>query len=589
MISEFLAFKSFLDSIAYGEENDERSARKAILLKYLQNQTSQGGEFTPECLTHVLKTWQFACQVNVESLYSSVTAVLALLLKTISSMIEVQEFGNQLCKLLLQGDQLQLLDKGLSANKTKEHLISPCLRLLTEIVSFDGGHSAQAVFRNRETTFKNLEIFLTLRKDTHGKETTKYQKPSIRNNALRYLYANLRLQSVSVKIHILTQRRIAHALFEGLSADPANVLFELLDTLKKDLILDNSLPQHNKIRFFSERILSRLAFLYHYDANEKSSEEHGSVQDKIHSFLLFLCADPRHGLLAVFEQDYPHFHEAESDALVTADIGHSPLDVSSKKVQSSQKTMQLACFLQTLKPHANLLHRELLLAVFREAPYMVADYFARKKSFSFEPKPTSTWIGYASFLLATIRLPLPEPLFDVSAQLSPDSIIDCLLPSPLTQKILTRCLNQSNHLVKYLSVSMLIAAFEKVEKVFEVCKQTNNRIPKESDAGMRKQFQAKLIVLFCSRAPDIESIVTQFRSCSRNHTFLHEGIIHLLALYHITLPQLALEARLDISLPLSTMLGEEAEKCSLEHLELGHMLQIAHRSPTMQWWHKSGV
>jgi len=43
--------------------------------------------------------------------------------------------------------------RGLDAPKHKEFVISPCLRLATEVTSFDGGVLAREIYKRREQTF----------------------------------------------------------------------------------------------------------------------------------------------------------------------------------------------------------------------------------------------------------------------------------------------------------------------------------------------------------------------------------------------------------------------------------------------------
>jgi len=132
-----------------------------------------------------MQTWSFASQSNNDSLLSAVPAVLALLLRTISHELELSEYGLRLGRTLLQKRQQELIARGITSNKGKEFLISPVLRLLRELTTFDGGVLAKQVFRARDQTYKNLARNLNLRYSGDGVEDKR--KPSVRTTALRFV------------------------------------------------------------------------------------------------------------------------------------------------------------------------------------------------------------------------------------------------------------------------------------------------------------------------------------------------------------------------------------------------------------------
>lgn len=568
-----------------------------ILLEYLQSQTAKKSENPSTHLADIVKTWHFAAQENVESLFSSVVAALALLLKTISTLIEFRDCGNHLCRSLLQDDQIKLFDRGLSANKAKKHLISPCLRLLTEIVSYDGGHSARIVFRQREVVFKRLEIFLGMRKAFTGEGAENRQRPSIRNTALRYLYANLRLQAPAAKTHLLIHGKVVRAVFEDISEDSPTVILELLETLKKDVASDNALSQTAKSRFFNGWALSRLGTLYKYAEVDVTAEGGVDVQQVTHDFLLYLCTSPGHGVLNAQGQLNTGIEDGKPEDRSETELlsGHN----FRKDNPSTGRNTRLALFLQGLRPYASVLQSELILAVFQTVPGMVSDYFARKKTFSFDPKATATWIGYSTFLLATVQLPLPRTftVSNVEDWTPPpyNKIIDSIMPEPLTQKTMTRCLNQSTDLIKFLSTKLLTAAFEKLAEVLRIYRGRHSQTDQHRDSSRWDQAALEITTGFCSRIPDIDHVIAQLRSCSFEKAVLRECLTRLLVLYYVVVPQVALEAKFDVSIALSAALQVDSpdvgsqQKHGVRILELDHILNIAKRSPNLQWWHKSGA
>lgn len=526
--------------------------------------------------------------------------MLALLLKTISSLIDFREYGTLLCKTLLRRDQLKLLDRGLTANKIKEHLISPCLRLLTEIVSLDGGSSARSLYLHRDITFKRLDTFLSLRKASSEDDTKDVRRPSVRNNAVRYLLANLKLQDKIAKADILSQGKLFRSLFQDIKEDTPNIISEILGVLKKHIVLDDTLPRAAKSRVLTDYTLGRIATLYGFDHNEDDSERTRTpVQDMAHEFLLFVCTTLDHGVLTAQTGWYPPGANSVRTDLYAEDVDdeHIVFDglTQSAKYQGrvAVRNTTLAAFLQILRPYADTQQRELVLAIFDAAPELIADYFFKKKSFSFEPKLTATWIGFSAFLFSAVQLPVPTyfGLKSAHGDLPPPVpiAIESILPQPLSQKVLNRCLNQNVGLITFFAVRLLTSAFSKLEDALRSFHAVSG-----PNKDQWKHAASQLVAEFCRRCPEMKHVVTVFRSCPAENTMLREAVTRLLSMYYKVIPQIALLEKFDISIALSVALSNIGDLSQSSHvrgvrlLELDHLLEIAYRSPDVRWWHKSG-
>ncbi len=76
---------------------------------------------------------------------------------------------------------------------------------------------------------------------------------------------------------------------------------------------------------------------------------------------------------------------------------------------------------------------------------------------------------------------------------------------------------------------------------------------------------------------------------------LREAIARLLTLYYKIVPHMALDEKFDISVALCAALQEHKPEAKglkgqgMQLLELDHLLDIARRSPDMNWWHKTGT
>ncbi|MCJ1383857.1 hypothetical protein MMC17_006971 [Xylographa soralifera] len=578
-------FKGFLDSILYGDESYDRPANLSILLEYLQSTLPKAGDTSSVPLANIIQTWGFAAQSNHDGLLSAVPAVLALLLKTISASIDFRDCGVQLCHVLLQKEQIQLFDRGLTANKSKERLISPCLRLLTEITSFDGGSSARKVYQQRDVTFKRLDIFLSIGNQSPSTVNGNKTRTSVRSNALYYVLSNLRFQDQATKEDILNQPKLVRAIFQSISEDPREMIINVLDSLRKSVILDSSLRRKYKSMLLSEWTLSQIVRLYDYQEAARIEEGNTTVADAAHGFLLFVCTTIDHGVLVEQNDWYPPGTETltkdrDNDSPLLDIEQSDTLDKYTSRVPVRNTT--LASFMQGLRPWANSYHRILALAIFNTAPELVADYFFKKKTFSFEPKLSATWIGYSAFLYSSVQLPLPSIRYGWPPPVL--IVLESILPQPLNQKILTRCINQKAEIASFFAIRLLIVAFQKIERLLALW--TTRQEERWTRAGLH------LLAGFCQRCPELKHVIAASRSISEDHIMLREVLLRLIALYYKITPQLALNEKLDISSMLVNALKQthQPRGGTLDHgmhfLELDHLLEIARRSPDMSWWHK---
>jgi nucleolar pre-ribosomal-associated protein 1 len=551
-------------------------------------------------LANLLQGWSFAAVSKNEGLFSNITAVLALLLKATSSHIEFRDYGNDLCKTILHEDHIHLLERGLDSTKLKDHVISPCIRLLTEIVLYDGGAAAKTLFARREITFKRLEVFLLMRHESANLTFEGRQKPSVRKNALRYLLANLELQDEVGKSYLITQGKIIRAVFQDIKEDSPSVINEILGTFKRYVVLDQTLLWATKSQLFTSWTLTRIAMLYDYQEKNDGADQPMNIRELAHSFLLSICTDADHGILVTQNEAFLSDNLDMEEAPVW--LNDLELQLATKKSQRHKpvKNATLASFLQSLRPYANVMQNELVISIFQAAPELVADYFSKKKSLYFEPKLTATWVGYSMFLLSTIQLPIdgkylralsrgynhvPPPVY---------VLMESILPSPLTFKALTRCLTQSTVLITFFAIRILIAAFEKLEETLELLRATSQNFEGEA-LYLWKRTIVKLTSEFGRRCPDMSHLIKTFRCCSKENHLLKDVSTRLLATYYQVLPHIALKEKFDISAAISVAFNDHnyifrsPNSINTRALERLNILKIACCSPDMRWWHKIGM
>ncbi|KAI9799829.1 MAG: hypothetical protein M1825_004390 [Sarcosagium campestre] len=601
-------FKSFLKSISFQSVDDsaQNVHRKAILLEYLRSQLARSNiDHTPSQHWDLLQSWTFAARSDDEALLAAIPDVLSLLLRKISTAIEFRPVGLAICKEVLQYTYLRVIARGTSVNKKSGQLISPCLCLLTELVSFDGGAYARKVYAERDFTFKSLGRNLMLAGTFNKPENKQKRRSSVRRLALNFLFTNFRLQEPAAVIEILGYRDIISSVFREIEADSPEIIWQILDAFTLHIIKNEALPKRSRGRFLSEWTLSRIATLYGFpDVPQDGGQDHKSVEETAHECLMLVCTTPGLGVLYYESGWYlpgaDHDELGSAEGVERADPLNLGLDRPGAPLLFEDgvphiRNYRLASFAQNLRPYANVLQKELLVRIFEVAPELVADYFFRRKSMNYDPKLTAQWIGHTAFVLSTLWLPVPKFLGrkeDFARHPPPvEIIIENILPTPLKQKALSRCLNHASDLITLFSVRLLVTAFQKLSAVLGQMK-----LAAKTMSHTWHQAAIKLVDEFCRRCPSMKDVITAFRRIPDENHLQREAVTRLLAMYYRATPQVALDEKFDVSVALAKALGQfqsksdrtpsSPEDVGLRQLELEHLLYIARCSPNMRWWNK---
>ncbi|KAH7398184.1 ribosome 60S biogenesis N-terminal-domain-containing protein [Pyrenochaeta sp. MPI-SDFR-AT-0127] len=588
-------FKRFLDSILYATEENDLPRKRAILREYLDTQKGRGrDEKDRQFLQNLTQAWDYAAETNFEPILAQVTAALALLLKVLASHGDFLEYGTLLVKTILQPSVARRLVRSTSAASNKENVIAPALRLLTELTRFNEGAHARAVYAKRDFT---LEPKILGRNISLGKEqpaADHVKRPSIRTTAIRYLLTHLRYQDERAKSEILSNTNIVRAVFDSLRTDPPFLIYEILDVFKSHVFQDKTIARHIKSRILNGKALSRIASLYNYELEEDVLPEgHKSPNELAHDFLRLVCTDPAYGVMLPTHGFYPStFDDDDGEAEDIADPGNDlGLDVDNYSKTNKVRNIILSEFIQSQRPYANTSHQELVIDIFKACPELVADYFIKRRDFSYDPKLTATWIGYSAFLFQTIQLPVPK-YFGVKRDYRnyPPAIsvlIQSILPQPLNQQVLTKCLNHNSDLIQLFAVRVLIASLQKLRSVIRELSSAS--VVKSSKHW--EQAIKRLVTEVSRRFPPIRTIFLALKKPGLQD-LKRESITRLLRLYYEVTPQAAFQEKFDVSLPLCNALVE-AEKVTalpeekvLRIMELEHWIQMARLSPAMRWWQK---
>ncbi|EON98924.1 putative ribosome biogenesis protein urb1 protein [Phaeoacremonium minimum UCRPA7] len=591
------SFKVFLDGLT--NETGPKNEDVDILRDYLESTRPRHDDAEAMYLPDIMETWSYAAQMNNDNVMSAVPVVLALLLKFISQRLDLVPHGLGIGRTILQKRPQELIARNLATDKSKEFIISPTLRLLREALCLDGGALAKPIFRARSNTFKALARNMGIRFLGEGLEELK--RPSARTTAVRFFLSAVKFLHLEAKVELLSQREIGPALTKHLRDDPPYLIFEILDTLKNHVLKDDKLPGNIKGKLLNSGTLSRIASLYNYEHTVTEEEGKTSVEDAVHSFLVFACTTPNAGILRPQSGFYPRGVDPDAPLLIESETADEQgLDTVSWMNLFIEdvpvRNMSLLDFIQQLRPWSNMKHSELIIAIFEAAPELVCPYFLAKKSFTFEPKLSATWIGYAAFIFNTVQLPIPTAFGNRSgyARIPPPTsvMIDNIIPLPLNQKVLRRCLTQQSDLIPFFATRLLVVSLQKLQAVLRLHDEAR---ASGSSQNLWAESAQKLVNEFCQRTPDIKDIFNVYRGIPEIDLLQREAASRALRLYYEVIPQIALSAKFDISPLLIAAIArlgqfeDNPQDHALVLVELENVLAIAGYSPGMKWFSKSDV
>ncbi|KAK3624139.1 hypothetical protein LTR56_021172 [Elasticomyces elasticus] len=598
------SFKAFLESILYHRDPESRPRQLSILREFLESQKPpedvENGYTQKPFLGQLWQAWSFAAHQDQHNDYlsSQISAIFALLIKTLSSLLDFRDYGILLCRTVLQGQHLRLVKRGLEAPRFKDFVISPCLRLLTEITSFDGGALARDVYKKREQTFEIgtlRQLLGCVKKDVDEEEAKR--KPSLRTLTVRYVLAHLKYLHEGGKTDLLKSRPLMIGLLHHLPEDPAELVNEILTITEQNVLKDSSLPRHPKAVLLTQHNLDRVT--------EVATRTNHASADRAFAWLKAVATNPSYGILlqsAWYPPNTATPPSTASDVDSAIDLGLDSLDFYDRPDQRSElRNTILHDWVLTLRPHTDPKERELVLACFESAPELVAPYFAEKQ-WMLEPKLSNTWLGYAGFFFEVIRLAVPSHLGHTEddgmrfAELPPQAniVLESVLPSPLTQAVLARCLNEvGSELIRFFGVRILVLALQKLEVVLVEMRKAAQTVD-ESNKALWIEASERLLSRFAQRIPAMKDVVQAFKRVPDDdeHALQREGVTRLLRLYYEVSPGFALEEKVDVSAALTAALtrGEGAESLgevkALRALYLEHLLVIAQHSRGMLWFAK---
>ncbi|KAI7906920.1 ribosome 60S biogenesis N-terminal-domain-containing protein [Cokeromyces recurvatus] len=415
--------------------------------------------------------WDYQASSNLQDLECMLPDIIGLFIKLCTTPV-IRSYGIQLIQTILQR-QMKYIYRGISSLRIPH--CQSTFRLLTSIVSFN-----ESTARDLFTVFNfQAEGFLRASRYRQNKKNKKPQSYiyDLRTNYVQFVLAFFKYGDSELKKQVLSVKSL--------------LLEQILAVMYENLILDNNVPRSNKVFFFSSYILEKIAKIYSRTEEEETNKgEAGIPADLIHHFLISICSVPNVGVC--FRDTSWYNAQLNPDETISSN-GKSPHIMN----------QVLAKFIKTLKPSDDMRQQELVLKILKACPELV-QVFWNNTVLMLEPRISSKWLANMTVLQKIIQLPVPS-LYYGSTELypaeppSPETILDNILPNVFNRSASSKGLQHASPLVRYTTMLVLSAAFQKYDKVAQSIKNVimslenlemeQNRVNNTSNEDQNKPFE----------------------------------------------------------------------------------------------------
>ncbi|KAK9384350.1 ribosome 60S biogenesis N-terminal-domain-containing protein [Lipomyces mesembrius] len=430
--------------------------------------------------------------------------------------------GARMIRLILD-DHLKLIYRALYTQRPSS--VIPPLQLLRELIEFQEGSFADDTYFAFDFSLVVLPKLLVSPKQPNHSATqgagNSPQKGNSAQKTIRYymielLMAFLTECSTKARADFLAQRKLIERWLKNMSSDDPEQLSKLVRTLYKQA-MDATLPKSAKTSFFTEWVLGRILHVYKIIQSLPAGRPNLKVT---YDMIIDICTRPECGVK--FE-----------------DSGwYSPgtLDGNEKRKSYRVHNRVLLAFSKMLDLN-NKNHEELLIAIFRSCPEIVAAYTS-SSNLRIVSKPTAGFLKWFNRYSKIIALPIPEILIDSNQLLEfPPAVniaVENIVPSPLTRSIFESGLQSHSPLLRYCLLHLQVQALMKLQKVVTIY----------DDKGWISG-KSELLEEIYRRLPDITNVASLTTvSTVYNFTLL---VSKWLRLYVTTFPDISAATKIDLS------------------------------------------
>ncbi|KAG2732582.1 hypothetical protein G9P44_004999 [Scheffersomyces stipitis] len=508
-------------------------------------------------LTKLLSNWSYFASINNHNQFID----LSVKLSKITSLFLQQSFSLVRPQIIefykdILNNHLKVIYRAL--NNSKPSLTNPNLRILTNIVQYDGS-CAHEFLNTFDLTLNVLPNLLVPTKTELENKSTK-EHLSIRYNFIRFW---LTLASSVPHYHrndlFANHHKIVNNLWKFLYIDSVATTKYVVEFLDSKILQEVNFKRASKCKILNENFMYKIQSVF-----AKLEQEKWYLD-----FVYRLATDSKLGLV------YPH------DSLFTSSTTGVPVHINNKTFKINNKL--LYTLLTTLKPsesHAELAFVTKILEVNPElvAPYM--NWMVQHGGGYLDPSLTSWWMAHTLLYSNILQLSINPTLFDDqhSSKVNVRLIQENVSLAPISKSSLVKCLESSNNpLIIQFALQLIMFTVQKLESFIEIMESNNQ----------------ELLDLVFFNLPDLPTIIqvyNKFETGDSKLIKLTSSII--IQKYESLYPRQVNSGSSKLaSAGISSIINQDISKCSGYDITLLHTyLSIQanqQQEQELKWWNKT--
>ncbi|KAJ9109209.1 hypothetical protein QFC21_000538 [Naganishia friedmannii] len=437
-------------------------------------------------------------------------------------------------------------------------------------------------------------------------------RPDIRHLTVHFLLAYL-----SHPLFLAASKQLIPPLFANMKDDPPLTLYRIFQALWNNLNASGSpgVNRRTAVALLTEQSIEGILRLYGRDNREEATVRTGNTTpaEMAHEFLLKTCTKPGVGICFPDQGWYKRKGKAKLAELLTGTDGEAAgLGFDDEEEQEGRKEAGIfGIGMVHNKVLGNVVRKvgpktvddarmaQLVEQVLRACPELVAGYWPHS-GLSVEPRLNAKWLATIAFLGKITLLPIPdESTFYLPSALvaettstpehipkaTPPSVatmIEAILPAPLTKAHLTKGLSQPVGLLQHQTALALARCLRKLTHVQKLLakiaadahedvagseREKENlwtRRSRELEIEARKRVpEVGVIIAFAQRSAASQALQASLEeedtSAKAKSELLTESALRLFGLYYQALPTMAAEFKFDVGKLLVSSSSAKAE------------------------------
>ncbi|EIW68969.1 hypothetical protein TREMEDRAFT_73980 [Tremella mesenterica DSM 1558] len=579
-------------------------------------------EASPSC-DEVFKSWQQGEQQRDEKLVHASVRLLSTILKILTPLPYFQSSLTGLVNKIISAsepyyDSLNYLIQSDKRDECLNGVELAAAALHVDLPRASDGHAESGRLSLRVWSalaeggnLKRIGKMLAMRRRNKEGMPEYGDRDPLDRPDIRHALLHLILPMFPTPLFQAHARLVMPSIWSHISSDPPITVYRILDAAWTAITAQTSgLGRRTSLVLLNESAIEHLLqLLVRQDTEPITGKKVGEI---VSAFLDSVTIVPGRGVCFPDEGWYPR-QPTEDDAKRSfADQEyHNPRGDPEERLRRGLHNRILSNVVRRLGPKVIDEHEQIgdwVVKVLQSCPELVASYWPHS-AMSMEPKLSSRWCANMAFAgrivalpppnLSTFRQPLPKGLSSVDESMpfrtTPPviaTVIESIMPSPLTKTHITKGLLVADDLVKHMTAITLAKCLQKLSTVQDLFKTIEEEISTQPSSSTTldswRRARRELELEARRRVPDVQTIITmaqksatmapadpetdEEKALAARSGMLTEVAMRLFRLYYRTMPSIASEVKFDPGRLLVSSSSVKGERRARKDLRSGSVL-----------------